>query len=78
MNRVENYCFTLDPKGDLSELEKLRATVKQANSVLLNERLRVCVKGRWGKNNPHYKNRTSDYFCPLSKAQRWDIYINRG
>lgn len=78
MNRVENYCFTLDPKGDLSELEKLRATVKQANSVLMNERLRVCVKGRWGKNNPHYKVRTSNYFCPLSKAQRWDVYINRG
>ena len=75
--RVKNYCFTLDPRGDLSPLHNLRASIKQGNKVLSTEKLRVSVKGRWGKNNPHYKNRSSDYFCPLSLADRWDVYIYR-
>ena len=75
MQRTKNYVTTLDPHGDLSALDNLRATVRHANKILRNEKLRVCVKARWGKNNPHYKTRTSDYFCPPQHAQRLDVYV---
>ena len=66
MNRTSAYVCTLDPKSeaDMDKLAIIRATVKASNANLRwldvtgqygpeQKRLRVCVKGRLGKNNPN-------------------------
>lgn len=42
--------------------------------------LRIIKHGRWGKNNPNYRNIQCDFYqnhdCPLKYAKTIDVYIH--
>ncbi len=81
-----SYVRTVVPSNveDMQWLSEFKEFHRQRNkfnktvgSPLLQRR--VCVKGRWGKNNPAIVGRralTRPYqTCPLNYAVRWDVYL---
>ena len=86
----ENYVGTVDVKcaGDMLELQSIRDAVKIINKELSHFRymhgaplLRVKCQGRGPRASVARAEgidpRSYDRSLPLSKAERWDVYIYR-
>lgn len=83
--RTSNYLTTIqNPNSEISKktIAAVRSGITSINySALLSnnpKRLRVTVRGRLGKNNPHaYKYKNVQFRnIPLNEAQHVDIYIH--
>ena len=73
-----NYVFTFD-RGDVDGMNRLKAIREQ----YAGSDMRVCIKGRLGKNNPAaatYKAKTkykrnAYQTINLADASRFDVYV---
>ena len=84
-----SYQFTVDPMStsDMERVKSLKEFVKNMNAQFPNnEALRVCLKGRLGRNNPnafkyHKGGERRGYGAhayqsiSLKDASRYDVYV---
>lgn len=77
--RTEGYQFTVKSLTD-KKLVKLRQEIKAYNkhaSTGRGDRLRVCARGRLGKNNPNRSKYPAHMYAVRHEdATRFDVYIN--
>lgn len=79
------FVMRLDSQADSQRLVDLKATISAYNKLGLTTytttprplRLRVCVKGRLGKNNPHASKYRNVGVVSIIKAhaQHFDVYV---
>lgn len=83
MKRTNAYVMTLDPKNDadMLKLETIRKSVSLLNKYNITK-LRVDVKGRFGRNNPNldnYRYAKTGFVnyqnCNIKDAVKLDVYI---
>ena len=74
--RTDAYRFSFNKNCPVGEatLGMLREMIGDKNKTS-NHKLRVCVKGRLGKNNPNAAKYTSFQTIRLQDAAYFDVYV---
>lgn len=83
ITRTPNYVFTADPlsAADMLRIQELKDCVKRSNKLATkNEKQRVSVKPRLGKNSPFAHLYAGTNHMPqtikMEHGSRFDVYIH--